>query len=193
MALAAVMLVITGSRSEALSQPSAPLHAPGPAAPVLIGLELGQAHAVQPCGPAPIGQQACLQPGGPAAGADAGLQTLQLAQTGVARGLHRAAVALQLGQGLESVSLQFDGAIALETLPLLLQQRCGAPEVDSRMDLDGGAYLRSISWQCPDAGVQLNALWRDGQAQGALNLTTARGQAWFDGGDAAGITALAMH
>ena len=182
--VAAVLGMVAGSRSEALSASAAPAHVPGPAAPVLTGLTLGQGLPLPACRHGHVPPRACLHPdaaGDADPSAQTPLQTLQLAHSGPLPGLQQQAVVLQLGQALESVSLQFEGIIALEGLPLLLGQLCGAPEVDSHLPLDEQAYLRAISWQCPDGDVQLTALWRNGHAQGALNLTTARGQAWFDG------------
>ena len=193
---AAALCVVAGSRSEALSHPALPSHAPGPASPVLTGLTLGKGLALPTCQSAQASSPACV----PAADAhlavstmDAALHSLQLSHHGPIPGLQAQAVVLQLDQSLESVSLQFDGVVALEGLPLLLEQLCGAPEVDSQLPLNDQAYLRAINWQCPDAQVQLTALWQDGHAQGALNLTTARGQAWFDAEPAPSGQTLAMR
>ena len=193
---AAVLCVLAGSRSEALSHPASPLHARGPASPVLTGLTLGKGLALPSCQSVPASSPACLPPADvlrAAPSIDAALHSLQLAHRGPVPGLQAQAVVLQLDQSLESVSLQFEGLAALEGLPLLLQQLCGAPEVDSQLPLNDQAYLRAINWQCPDAQVQLTALWQDGHAQGALNLTTARGQAWFDAEPAPSGQTLAMR
>ena len=185
------LALIAGCRPETLARAPVPARVPGPVAPLLLGLELGAGKALPFC----VGQdsaQPCLLrvENSPA---DAGLYTLQQLPDSAASGLHPAAVVLQLADGLESVSVQFEGADALQALPQLLEQQCGPAGFDSRMELEGGGHLRSMSWQCPDAVVQLNALDHPGQAQGALSLTTARGQAWFDGAAPLPGTAIALE
>lgn len=180
LAAGTVLVVVAGCRSEVLSRNTLPARPAGPVAPVLLGLQLGSANPLPRCSQQPpVGP--CLQPAAQTTG-DTGLHPLQLAPAAPVPGLQRDAVVLRLDDRLESVSLQFHGQDALDALPLMLEQLCGPAEFDSRMDLDQGNYLRSISWQCPDALVQLNALQQQDQARGALSLTTARGQAWFDGG-----------
>ena len=191
---AAVLLLVAGSRTQTMTAAVLAAHAPGPVAPVLTGLVLGSGHPLPACQPGRALRPACRLAGAAAWQADAGsLQTLRLAHDAPVAGLQPQVVALQLGPVLESVSLQFEGAIALERLPVVLDQLCGAAAVDSRLSLEGSGYLRSISWQCPDGEAQFTAVWQHGRAQGALNLTTARGQAWFDGEPLPERQALAMR
>lgn len=186
-----VLGLIAGCRPETLARAPVPVRVPGPVAPALLGLELGAGKALPFCtGQDPA--QPCLLRAEDSP-ADAGLYTLQQLPGRAVGGLHADAVALQLADGLESVSVQFEGADALQALPQLLEQQCGPAGFDSRMELEGGGHLRSMSWQCPDAVVQLNALDHPGQAQGALSLTTARGQAWFDGAAPLPGTAIALE
>lgn len=191
---AAVLLLVAGSRSQTMSAAAMAAHAPGPVAPVLTGLVLGSGHPLPLCLPGRALRPACrLAQAGTWPDAAGSLQTLRLAHDAPVSGLQPQVVALQLGRVLESVSLQFEGVIALERLPVVLDQLCGAAAVDSRLSLEGSGYLRSISWQCPDGDAQFTAMWQHGRAQGALNLTTARGQAWFDGEPLPEGPALAMR
>jgi hypothetical protein len=150
--------------------------------PALMGIALGSDARLPACTGARTLATACLFK--PGAGNSDGVLGLQLPAHGLPRGLSRQGSALQLGQRLESISLALDGALALEALPARLTQLCGQPGYDSRLEIDGRGYLRALAWRCPQADVQFNAVLHDGQVQGALNLTTARGQAWFDQQDA---------
>lgn len=183
--IAGLVLVFLGScSSEALPRGAAhPLLPQGvPVAPALLGFSLGQGQALPACPlqPAASSPSACVQP---AAADTAGLQPLLLGGHPAAAGVNPRALGLQLAGALESVSLQIDGRRALEALPGVLGQLCGAPSFDSRMELDGGGRLWSMAWQCSDAQVQLNAVQHEAMAQAALSLTTERGQQWFDGQD----------
>lgn len=147
-------------------------------APALLGLALGPGQGLPDCGTASAAS-ACVEDD-----ADAeGIHNVRLAGAARLAGVHDRALALQLGDALESLSLQVDGSQTLQLLPGMLGQLCGAPSFDSRMQLDGGGQLWSMAWQCSDAQVQLNAVQHEAMAQGSLSLTTERGQQWFEGGE----------
>lgn len=114
--------LIAGCRPETLARAPVPARVPGPVAPALLGLELGAGKALPFCtadGPA----RPCLLRAEDSP-VDAGLYTLPQLPDSAAGGLHPAAVVLQLADGLESVSVQFEGADALQALPQLLEQQC---------------------------------------------------------------------
>ena len=124
---AAVLLLVAGSRSQTMSAAVMPGHAPGPVAPVLTGLVLGAGHPLPACQPERAVRSACrLADAGAWPDGAGSLQTLHLAHDAPVAGLQSQVVALQLGPVLESVSLQFEGVIALERLPVVLDQLCGA-------------------------------------------------------------------
>lgn len=181
-ALLGMLLVVAGCSLQAL-----PLQGPAqlPAlavmrqVPALLGVALGRQGLPPACSAGRAAAMACLQP---YSGADAEQVAMQLPASGRAYGFHRDASALLLGQRVEGISLVLEGARALESLPARLSQLCGVPAYDSRMDVDGGGYLRALAWRCPDAEVQFTAVLHAGQARGALDLTTAHGRAWLDSG-----------
>lgn len=180
--VAGLVLVFLGScSSQSLpgSTPHPALRAGQPVAPALLGLALGPGQALPACAGQAEPAQACSEP--VAKGSD--MHTVQLAALARMDGVHRRASALQLGNALESISVQIDGAPALQALPGVLDQLCGPPSFDSRMQLDGGGQLWSMAWQCSDGMVQLNAVQHEAMAQAALSVTTERGQQWFEGGD----------
>lgn len=125
-------------------------------------------------------------------GADGMLQ-LQLSSRSLPSGIGSRASALRLDGALESIHLQLQGETVVASLPARLSQLCGVPGHDSQLQLGHQAYLRSVAWDCPQAQVQLTALHSGQNTQGALSLTTARGQAWVEQHEQPGVAAVASR